>query len=633
MQDKAIDAIGVLQLEKNKDLEPVDLYIENLFPGKDYQMLFLVFEIINNNGELKCEYKGIDIEKVSSEKEDYRKYAYRKGSSNGGDITFTTKLFIGKRDEVILNIRKKLPKIKNRYNEIKSFTNEKEKTIQEQSIFSSIAEEFSNNFYVIIRELINEINNWDRNENTIGITFMIKQNEKESFLRDFEIIKSLIFKSEATTKFINQNTKSLTHNKICSVSGKTEDEIYGFAAPFAYSTPDKQGFISGFFNKKLNWRNYPISSNEAFILEQGRKFIKQNLSGYFYGHEYMLVPHPIIKTYTEQLNKIINLLKTAFDEEKAAKKEKKKRAEDRIQRLIAEEDNYFILDIAFYKRVQSSMKIQLMLEEILPSRFRQLFIDVPETVNKNKLFKNAIKTKKEGYNDLKFSYQIIKIFFSSEFLDVVNKLFLGKKLSDKYVFENIIKIIRNNYNENKSSDNWVEPAIWTIKKAIMLISYLQELEIINYNKNYKYMEVENTQQKQSSFNLDGFNDFVKVNSSFLDSDVKVGVFALGVFVKLLFDIQARSLNTSSPPFENKLRGYKLNPDLLMNVYTEALDKIQKYLKNHYVYSELREVINQYFIVKSNELNKMTNNELSFYFVAGIELGKQFKNKDENENNK
>jgi len=627
MQDKAIAAIGALQLENNKGLETVDLYIENMFPGKDYHMLLLIFEIINNNGELKCEYKGIDIEKVSSEKEDYRKYAYRKGSSNGGDITFTTKLFIGKKDEVILNIRKKLSKIRNRYNEIKIFSNEKKDIIQEQNIFHSIAEQFSSNFYSIIRELINEINNWDKNDNTIGISLMIKQNGEELFLRNFEIITSLIAKSEATTKFINQSTKSLTQNKICSVSGRTEDEIYGFAAPFAYSTPDKQGFISGFFNKKLNWRNYPISSKEAFFLEQGRNFIQQNLSGYFYGHEYLLVPNPICKTEISQLKSIVNKLKTAFNDE--AKKERKKRAEERILKLVAEEKNYFNLDIAFYKRVQSSMKIQLMLEEVLPSRFRQLFIDVPETVNKNKLFKNAITIKKE-LQDIKFSYQIIKNFFPSDFLDVVNKLFLGNKLSNNYVFEHIIKSVQKNYNESKSSDNWVEPTMWTVKKAIMLISYLQELKIINYNKNYKYMEVEKTQKKEGHFSLSGFNDFKQENSNFLDSDVKVGVFAVGVLVRFLFDIQKASLG--STPFENKLRGYKLNSELLMNVYTEALDKIQKYQKNFYVYTDLREVINRYFIVKSNELNQLTNNELSFYFVAGLELGRQFKNKDENNNN-
>jgi CRISPR-associated protein Csh1 len=62
----------------------------------------------------------------------------------------------------------------------------------------------------------------------------------------------------------------------------------------------------------------------------------------------------------------------------------------------------------------------------------------------------------------------------------------------------------------------------------------------------------------------------------------------------------------------------------MNIYTETLDKIQKYQKNNYVYIELREIINQYFIVNSPDLSKMTNNELSFYFVAGLEMGKRFK---------
>jgi hypothetical protein len=32
MQDKAIAAIGEWQLEESKDLEPVDLYLENMFP-------------------------------------------------------------------------------------------------------------------------------------------------------------------------------------------------------------------------------------------------------------------------------------------------------------------------------------------------------------------------------------------------------------------------------------------------------------------------------------------------------------------------------------------------------------------------------------------------------------------------
>lgn len=622
MQDKAIAAIGEWQFEENKHLEPVDLYIENMFPGKDYQMLLLVFEIVNMNEELTCEYNGIDIEKVSAEKEEYRKYAYRKGSANGGDITFTTK--------ISSPVETKINGIKTKtFKNILSFNKGEH---SDSRYFKILKNAFLDNENLIKLEIDETFKNFTKDETvSTGLSFKIIENGIERYLRNYELIKELIIISGSTTNYIHAGIESKSKNKMSSVSGLNSNRIYGFAAPFKYSSPDKPGFISGFFNKKLNWRNYPISSEETLKLEIGRKYIQQNLTGYFYGNEYMTVPHPIIKTNTQDLKNIIRLLKTAFDDEKQAKKEKKKRAEDNVQKIIAEQKNYFNLDILFFEedKKTGAITINLMLEEILPSRFRKLFIDAPEKVNKNQLFKNAITIKKE-LQDLVFSFQIVKGFFDMNFLNVVQKLFFGKNLSQEYIFENIIGIIRKNHNAAKTSDGWVEPMNWTILKAIMLISYLQELEVINYNQNYKYMEIESSQKKESRFNLEGFNEFVKTNSNFLDSDIKVGIFSVGVLVRFLYDIQSQSLNTSSPPFENKLKGYKLNPEILMKVYTEALDKIQKYQKNNFVYTDLRGIINSHFILKTHELNKMSNNELSFYFVAGLEMGKQFK-RDKQEN--
>ncbi len=616
MQDKAIAAIGEWQLEENKGLEKVDLYIENMFPGKDYQMLLLVFEIISENGELTCEYIGIDIEKVSAEKEEYRKYAYRKGSARGGDITFTTK--------ISSPVSKKINGIKE--TTFKNIIAYKKGKHSENEYFQLIKMSFWENETRIIADIDERFKNFTKDETvSTGLSFKIIENGTQKYLREYDLIKEMVIQSGSTVNYTHAGTESISKHKLSSVSGKSSTEIYGFAAPFKYSSPDKTGFISGFFNKKLNWRNYPISSDETLLLELGRKYIQQNLTGYFYGHEYMTVPHPIVQTNAKDLENIIGLLKTAFDDEKHAKKEKKKRAEDRVQRIIAEEKNYFNLDILFFKedKKTGAITINLMLEEILPSRFRKLFIDAPEKVNKNPLFKNAITIKKE-FKDLRFSYQVVKGFFDKNFLDIVQKLFLGKNISQEFIFENIVGIIRKNHNAAKTSDGWVEPMNWTIKKAIMLISYLQELDIINYNQNYKYMEIENSQKKESRFNLEGFNEFVNANSNFLDSDIKVGIFAVGVMVRFLYDIQSQSLNTSNPPFENKLKGYKLNPETMMKVYIEALDKIQKYQKNNYVYTELRDIISSYFIVKNHDLNKMSNNELSFYFVAGLEMGKQFK---------
>lgn len=622
MQDKAIAAIGKWQLEemKRQNIEPADFLIENMFPGKDYQMLLLIFEIKNIDGVLTCEYKGIDIEKVSSENIDYRKFAYRKGPNRGGDITFTTK--------ISSPVLKKIITIKN-YT-FKNVITYKKGKHNDTKIFEFLKTTFLENESKIISEVDNLFKNFTKEESfACGMSIKIIDNGNEKYLRDYDLIKEIIIESGATTNYTHAGIESKTKNKISSVSGKLSDEIFGFAAPFKFSSPDKPGFISGFFNKKLNWRNYPISEDETLILELGRKYIQQHLTGYFYGHQYYTVPNPIIQNSTDDLEKIINLLKSAFDDEKTDNKEKKRRAEDRVQKIIANEKNYFNLDLLFVEedKKTGAITINLMLEELLPSRFRQLFIDMPEKVQNNKIFKNAIVYNKE-LHDLNFSFQIIKDFFSEDFLDITNKLFLNSPMSNEYVFEKIINLIRKNYNKSKTQSGYVEFIEVTVKKSIMLLSYLQELKIIKYNQNYKYMEIENTSKKESRFNTDGFNNFVKENSNFLDSDIKVGIFAVGVLVRFLFDIQSGSLHNT--PFENKLRGYKLNPELLMNIYTEALDKIQKYLKTFYVYTDLREIINNYFVVKSSELTKMSNNELSFYFVAGLEMGRKFKNEKQEE---
>ncbi len=624
MQDRAIAAIGKWQFENKKGMEEVDLFIEKMFPSKDYQVLLLVFDLKKDaDNNWNCEYKGIDIEKVSKDNDGYLKYAYRKGTSRGGDVTLTTK--ISKPAEKKMNTIKE--------NVIDRIVNyDKNDEYPETKYFKLIRREFDNS-----EKIINEIDDFFENiskkeANSIGLSFKIKINDKEHYLRDFQLIKDYLILRASETAYIKYKKTSKAENKMCSVSHELKENIYGFAAPFKYSSVDKDGFVSGFFNKSLNWRNYPISADQILYLELGRKYIEQNLSGYFYGNNYRIVPNPIMKTSKQDLQKIITLLQKAFLEENT-KRATKKRSEESVLKIIAKEDNYFNVDMLFYSEDSKTkaISINLMLEEILPSRFRKLFVEVPEKINENPIYKNAIvkKTKKEKL-DLVFNYGIIKNFFADNFLEIVQKLFLGTPISEKYVFDRIMSVIRTNYNISQTSDKWAEPMSYSVKKAIMLINYLQELEIIKYNKNYKYnklMDAENT-KKEKTFKLDEFENFVTENKNFLDSDIKIGIFSVGVLTRFLFDIQYANLKNT--PFENKLRGYKLNPDLLMKIYTEALDKIQKY-QDFYTYSELREIVSKYFVLNYNKLDKLTNNEISFYFVAGLEMGKIFKNKEDKEN--
>ena len=299
MQDKAIAQIGHWQLEQNSDLDPVDLYIETLFPGKDYQMLLLLFDITSDNGVLTSAYKGIDIEKVKKDSASYRKYAYRKGSSRGGDVTLTTKLS-NPADKKLQNIKDA---------QLKKLTSSKHPDAQ---MFKMIEAEFLQNESLISSQVEGYFNSASKEEQTTtGISIRIKK-EQDLYLNDFELVRNILLDSGSEKKYDHNGTQSRTNNSVCSVTSEVADDIYGFAAPFKYSSPDKPGFISGFFNKEKFWRNYPVSSKEALALEYGKKYIKQHLTGYFYGHEFLFVPHPIIRSTNNELEMIVELLKDAF---------------------------------------------------------------------------------------------------------------------------------------------------------------------------------------------------------------------------------------------------------------------------------------------------------------------------------
>lgn len=126
-----------------------------------------------------------------------------------------------------------------------------------------------------------------------------------------------------------------------------------------------------------------------------------------------------------------------------------------------------------------------------------------------------------------------------------------------------------------------------------------------------------------AFDETKFKQFVADNPQFLDDNYKVGVFAVGVLVRLLLNIQRRELDGGTP-FEKKLKGYNLNPETLKKVYVEALAKLAQYRDYGKRYESLSQLISEYFILNSHRLPSISNNELSFYFVAGMEMSGRFR---------
>ena len=619
MQDKIVADIGRIAIKKKGGLDPYQLFVQDAFPDKsNYPVILGIFSV---DEDFQISFDKIDIENANGR--NFHKYGYRKGSSRGGDITFSTKMseaFATKLRTLKVNQLPNVLKL--------AIQNNSE---DEGKIWLSL-EEFLNNeaqYEQLLTELLAAFDGLGKEEKK-GSLFSVRfdlNDGQEKYIGDFLTFQSILLASGTQDKSEKYSVKSEGYDNRCSVCLEVKSVLYGFASPFKYFTVDKPGFVTGFFKQENTWKNYPICSDCSIPFELGKEYIGQNLQSYFYGRSFYVIPKLIFGGSSQAYEKLLGRMEKIYEEVSIAKAHKLERAEDRIMEMMAGEGDYFSVNLMFFEedRKTEAIKIRLLLEEVLPSRFRKLFLEVPNEVNPHPLYDKAITIKKEA-KDLLFNFGLIKTFFDEEFLEIVQKIFDGQELSRELVFSRFMHIIRSNYNRHQSGE-YAEPTAWTVLKAHLVLRYFQKLNIIDH-QSYTYMDTfEAIDKKKSKFKYEEFREFVNENTDFFDSDIKVGAFGLGMLVKYTMNIQYSSIK--STPFEKKLKGYDLSVDALNKIWLEALDKLRQYDSSG-AYAELREQVIPKFILNKHNPAKVSKNELSLYFVAGMELASKFKEKTEKE---
>jgi len=614
MQDKTLLKIGEYQLNKENYSKPYEVFIQNMYTTDNYKMLEIIFKVNTLKSGYKFSYEGIDTEEVS--KKNYLRYAYREGTSKrSGDETISTKL--GDIDKRINNIKsiqlKKLIKFSEKYPD-------------ENIFFNIFQESFLKNEKEILNDLKKSKSGIDKKEK-VGLTVVFEIDGKKKYLYEFKTIQNILFYAGTEKLSEKYNVKSEGKEQICSVCQNKKNKLHGFANPLTFYTVDKPGFAANFFKQEASWKNYPICSDCAIKIEKGLDYIENNLSRSFWGYPYYIIPRVVYDPNNNYLIKALEVL----NKYKYNSKDKISYYEDNFLKLISSEENYFFIDLFFYQKNNSEFSIKLMLEEIFPSRLRLLFSEVPSILNKKEIFKEVL-TRKEGKTkvkkDIEFNFGVLKTFFSDDFYDLIYRVFIGKKIEAETLYNKFIKAIKESRNEYfKKGSYYVDEIVY---KAIMTLYYFQELELINYNKNFTFevkMEKEIKKETTKSFNLSKLLKFIEENKSFLDSEIKIGIFSVGILVKIVMILQYRKLNNT--PFEKKLRGLNINADHIKKLYIEALEKLSQYLSSG-AYQDLREFIAKYFITNSYLLSKMSNDEISFYFVSGMEIAKSFSGELEEE---
>lgn len=465
MQDRAVSEIGKLEFKKNTNLKPFELYTEEPYPNKVCKMLLIEFEKTQDG----IHYKGMNQTNVNEK--NYIKYGYRKGSSRGGDITFTTKASgdYTKKFNTLINIQ---------------FPNliEKAEKVEPENVgfYESWKKAFIENRDIIDKNINDAFENLDKDgQKTSAYTLVLFENGEKKLLSEFLSIQKLIEDNGLEGSYKKHGVISRGKNNVCSICHQEKPLVFGFGSPFKYSTVDKPGTVSGYHNQKNNWINYPICEDCALNMELGKNYISKKLTRSFFGKRHYLIPKTIIPGDLDSLEDALAL----FDdlEYKRKKSDQITSAEDFLMEEIGRvNNNAFTLNFLFFEEnpTTKAIKIKMMLEEIPPSRFRKLFLETPELINNNPLFKNLdYNFKNKQRQDLRFSFRLIKRFFDDNFYEMTYKIFMGRPIHQKELYKRFMEAIRDNHNRQMNKENY-ERGELLIGKAILVQAYLKELNLI-----------------------------------------------------------------------------------------------------------------------------------------------------------
>ncbi|MDY6789691.1 MAG: TIGR02556 family CRISPR-associated protein [Thermodesulfobacteriota bacterium] len=619
----AIAELGRFEKNKNPDLTSFDIWLEDSFDNGKYPNLLLIKFIKEDS---KWTFGKIDVWENSTNLR--TKLLYKRGASRGIDKTPTSK--------VATSIERTLnQKIIGWF---ESNKNKKFLSTEEKKFLNEISEEIKEKKEDISKALSEKAEIMD--SNAIVLSPVFAENGNQKFIGDYEFFKKFITEETKQGYKYSKTFKkhAFSKNETCSVCNKVKDEVFGFFTSLASYTVDKPGMVSGGFQQDKSWKNYPVCLDCALDVEIGIKLMDQELSFKFYGFSYYLIPRTITKRASEDIiDSILDFKKSPRIN--AADRERLTNDENDVFEILQEEQNNVALNLVFYAKPQKGvLRILAVIEEVLPSRIRQLF-DAKHFTD-NIVFLKGHKTK-ENKDMFRFSFGTLRTFLPNNkiegnndksFLELTRMVFSDIKIDYQFILHQIISHIRNNFVQNQ--------AIWfqTIQ-GFMLIIYLNKLNLLRkslkeadmdhiFFDSFKIESKEELEEKTELF----FSNF----KEFFETDAHSSIFLIGVLAQFLLNIQQQERNTT--PFRSRLKGLKMNSRDISVLLPEIIEKIEQYKKQYsifYQYKEVADLASKYLISSGNFRNwNIPVDEMNFIFVLGMNLSQYFKIKSKtNKDNK
>lgn len=417
-----------------------------------------------------------------------------------------------------------------------------------------------------------------------------------------------IYANKLRKKLVGSNNKVGT----CCLCGKNNVELLPKVDVFKFYTLDKPGFISGGFNEDDIWRNCPVCISCEPILRKGKQFMLDNLKFDFCGLSYYLFPSSTtnIETNSFLLSKINDISDKSFSFQKEKINETNALSEDIFYEL-AEDSDINSYRMLFLRKDNSAERIILDMKDIFPSRFKKLYLAKAKIEKSYKSILEDIYGEKNIYFNFYYFREFLRKTDSkrssndldNEFLSLTRAIFLEQEISNKFLIPHYMRNIRNIFKEEGTNNKFRN----TVMHSFIGLNYLKEIGCIFW--------------REESFMNEKLQEFFKQYELGLDTDIKKSLVLIGALIEKVKNIQYKKLNGSTP-FDNKLKGLKMNQSDISEIFIEIRNKFIEY-KDYYSNASkilVEEVTKLMF--QSPSSWKMLTGEINFYVVGGMALSKQ-----------
>ncbi len=402
-------------------------------------------------------------------------------------------------------------------------------------------------------------------------------------------VQMIDFKKILLEDYLDKIKEIAKKNGVCSVCGEKKEEVFTTSLVYKFYTLDKECYITGGFNKKEAWKNFPICEDCFLKIDLAKKYVEEHLKFSFYGKSYYLIPKMILNVpqALEEINEILT-------------------SEEKIQKLTNEQRNTItgdkeeILDIIkdykdivsfyflFLKKENSAERILLLIEDVFPSRIHTIF---------------NIKAKVDKIFQESYTFGKLNEFlkdFDRLFFEIVDKIFRGGRIDSSTLLQIFNKKIQDEFLNGKRFQEKVTDALMNMK-------FFEELGLLN-------------SEEKKMVNTKFDKVYEKIGKS-LDTSAKRGVFLLGALTQMLLNIQKRE--RGSTPFIKRLKGLKMNEEDIKGLLPKVMNKLIEYDRFDKGKQELAQEIAKNFL--SQKKFGLAIDEINFYFAAGMALSKDVAN--------